>query len=285
MDIGGAISVGPAQGSLGINQLTGDVTAGPADGSAPATLVGTANVHSVIATSPAIVNITPVLVRRSATATAGIAEATEFIGSTAGQTITAPVAPPTSTMWRIVNDSTVTVNIVGGTNSLNIGGTIYGASTPYTLPIGQALDFVYDSTGIWTEMSGVGGGGTTITTITGTWAGVALTSGAATQQNTATIPNGTYLLTVWNGFYPTANATVACLCDLKVSGLATILPVTEAQSTLPASALNGYGTTVSITAIVTVTAGANSLTINSTATFSAGSYSTRLGGYTLTKIA
>lgn len=137
-----------------INQLTGDVTAGPGAGSQSATLNSTANVDAVIAASSAVVNITPVLVRRSATATAGIAEATEFTGSTAGQTITAPVAPPASTIWRFVNDSSVTVTIAGGTNSLNIGGSIVAS---YVVAVGQALDFIYDSTGIWTEMGGVNG--------------------------------------------------------------------------------------------------------------------------------
>lgn len=103
--------------------------------------------NGIIADMPAVASN---VVRRSATATAGLGEATVFTGSTAGQTITLPaLGLYTNAIYRIVNDASVAVQILGGTNSLSINGTIYGAASPFTVPAGTSYDFVYDSTGIW----------------------------------------------------------------------------------------------------------------------------------------
>ena len=148
-------------GSGGINQLTGDVTAGPGTGSQAATLTATSNVNTIVGNLAAVATN---VVRRSATATAGVGETTVFTGSTASQTITLPnLGTLTDGAYRIVNDSTVAVNILGGTNSLSINGTVYSATTPYSVPAGMSYDFVYDGTGIWQAMAIAPSAGTTVT--------------------------------------------------------------------------------------------------------------------------
>ena len=89
------------------------------------------------------------LVVRSATATAGLGEITIFGTSGAsGQTITLPVNPTNGALYQIKNISAYPVNIVGGTNSVSVSGTTYGASTPYTIPVNCAYTFNY-SGGVW----------------------------------------------------------------------------------------------------------------------------------------
>ena len=86
---------------------------------------------------------------RSATATAGQGELTIYGTSGAsGQTITLPANPQNGSLYQIKNLSPYTVNIVGGTQSISISGTIYGAATPYTVPKNCAYTFVYTG-GIW----------------------------------------------------------------------------------------------------------------------------------------
>ena len=148
-------------GSGGINQLTGDVTAGPGTGSQAATLTATSNVNTIVGNLAAVATN---VVRRSATATAGVGETTVFTGSTASQTITLPnLGTLTDGAYRIVNDATVAVNILGGTNSLSINGTVYSATTPYSVPAGMSYDFVYDGTGIWQAMAIAPSAATTVT--------------------------------------------------------------------------------------------------------------------------
>ena len=89
------------------------------------------------------------LVVRSATATAGLGEITIFGTSGAsGQTITLPANPTNGALYQIKNISAYPVNILGGTNSVSVSGTTYGASTPYTIPTNCAYTFNY-SGGVW----------------------------------------------------------------------------------------------------------------------------------------
>jgi len=102
------------------------------------------------------------LVVRSATATAGVGEFTIFgISGTSGQTITLPANPQNGAIYQIKNLSAYTVNILGGTNSISVSGTLYGASTPYTIPLNAAYTFVYTG-GVWfcfttTDINKMGG--------------------------------------------------------------------------------------------------------------------------------
>ena len=89
------------------------------------------------------------LVNRSATATAGIGEFTIYgTSGTSGQTITLPANPQNGALYQIKNLSPYTVNILGGTNSISVSGTIYGAATPYTIPLNAAYSFVWTG-GVW----------------------------------------------------------------------------------------------------------------------------------------
>jgi len=89
------------------------------------------------------------LVVRSATATAGTGEFTIFgTSGTSGQTITLPASAVNGALYQIKNLSPYTVSIKGGTNSISVSGTIYSASTSYTIPLNAAYTFVY-SGGIW----------------------------------------------------------------------------------------------------------------------------------------
>jgi hypothetical protein len=128
------------------------------------------------------------LVVRSATATAGAGEFTIFgTTGTSGQTITLPGNAVNGSLYQIKNLSPYTVNILGGTNSISVSGTIYNATTPYTVSLNAAYTFVY-SGGIWycfttTDINKMGGlplavtgGGTGVTTSTGSGSVVLNTS-------------------------------------------------------------------------------------------------------------
>jgi len=89
------------------------------------------------------------LVVRSATATAGIGEFTIFgTSGTSGQTITLPASPQNGAIYQIKNLSAYTVSIKGGTNSVSVSGTVYGAAATYTIPLNAAYSFVFTG-GIW----------------------------------------------------------------------------------------------------------------------------------------
>ena len=89
------------------------------------------------------------LVNRSATATAGVGEFTIYgTSGTSGQTITLPANPQNGAIYQIKNLSAYTVNILGGTNSISVSGTVYGAATPYTIPLNAAYSFAF-SGGVW----------------------------------------------------------------------------------------------------------------------------------------
>ena len=149
------------------------------------------------------------LTRRSATATAILGEITIFTGSTASQTITLPANPVSGTSFSIVNNASVTVNILGGTNSLSIENVTYTATTPYTVPVGAGYGFVFDGTGIW-----YGTWTTDITNLVGT---LAVTNGGLNATTTAvgSIPLGssttayTPLAIGANGTVLTSNGTTA----------------------------------------------------------------------------
>ena len=125
------------------------------------------------------------LTRRSATATAILGEVTVFNGSTASQTITLPANPVAGTSFAIVNNASVTVNILGGTNSLSIENVTYTATTPYTVPVGAGYGFVFDGTGIW-----YGTWTTDITNLVGTLAVTNGGTGTTTAPAIGSIPLG-----------------------------------------------------------------------------------------------
>ena len=141
------------------------------------------------------INVVPnSLVVRSATATAGTGEFTIFgTTGTSGQTITLPATAVNGSIYQIKNLSPYTVNILGGTNSISISGTSYGASTPYTIPLNAAYTFVY-SGGVWfcfttTDINKMGGlplatsgGGTGLSTIGTVGQVLTVNSGATALQ-------------------------------------------------------------------------------------------------------
>ena len=132
------------------------------------------------------------LVVRSATATAGAGELTIFgAAGASGQTITLPASPQNGSLYQIKNLSAYTVNILGGTQSISVSGTVYSASTPYTVPINTAYTFAYTG-GIWycmvtTDMSKVGG---TLPIANG---GTGATSAAAALTSLNALSNDTFL--------------------------------------------------------------------------------------------
>ena len=150
------------------------------------------------------------LVRRSATATAILGEVTIFTGSTASQTITLPANPVAGTSFAIVNNASVTVNILGGTNSLSIENVTYTATTPYTVPVGAGYGFFFDGTGIW-----YGTWTTDITNLVGTLAVTNGGTGTATAPAIGSIPLATStsvytpLAIGANGTVLTSNGTTA----------------------------------------------------------------------------
>ena len=141
------------------------------------------------------VNVVPnSLVVRSATATAGTGEFTIFgTTGTSGQTITLPATAVNGSIYQIKNLSPYTVNILGGTNSISVSGTVYGAATPYTIPLNAAYTFVY-SGGVWfcfttTDINKMGGlplavtgGGTGLSTIGTAGQSLVVNSGATGLQ-------------------------------------------------------------------------------------------------------
>lgn len=147
------------------------------------------------------------LVVRSATATAGIGEFTIYgTSGTSGQTITLPASPQNGAIYQIKNLSAYTVNIKGGTNSISVSGTIYGASATYTIPLNAAYSFVFTG-GVWycfvttdlAQMSStlpVANGGTGVTTATGSGSVVLSTSPSLTTPNFSSIVTGGGTLTL-----------------------------------------------------------------------------------------
>jgi hypothetical protein len=186
------ITANPTVAASATDQLTGDVTTPAGAGSQVATLVGTANVNTVVGD---LATVATNVVRRSATASAGVGETTVFTGSTAGQTITLPpTAGETNAVYRIVNDATVSVTIAGGTNSLSVNGVISGT---FVIPSNQSFDFVWDSTGIWQAIAiARNASAGALTTYVGSLAtAVAMSAGVYTTIfTTPTLPVGIYNL-------------------------------------------------------------------------------------------
>jgi len=142
--------------AAGTTRLVGTTTSGPPTtstftaGDIVADQTGTFWVCITGGTPGTWTNVIPnSLVVRSATATAGIGEFTIYSTSGAsGQTITLPASPQNGALYQIKNLSAYTVNIKGGTNSISVSGTIYGAAATYTIPLNAAYSFVFTG-GIW----------------------------------------------------------------------------------------------------------------------------------------
>lgn len=181
------------------------------------------------------------VVNRSATATATLGEVTVFTGSTASQTITLPANGVNGTEYTIINNASVSVNIVGGTNSIQFGATNYSATTPYTVGVGAAYGFVFSSTlGYWTKTwttditalpgtLGVSNGGTGLTTLTAANNALYSTSSSALAAGTLPIAaGGTAATSAANalsnlGALPTAGGTMSgaiAMGSNKITGLA-----------------------------------------------------------------
>ena len=155
--------------TAGTSRLVGTTSAGPpttgtfATGDLVIDQTATIWICTAAGTPGTWSNIIPnSLVVRSATATAGTGEFTIFgTSGTSGQTITLPAVAINGAVYQIKNLSAYTVNILGGTNSISVSGTIYSASTPYTIPLNAAYTFVY-SGGVWfcfvtTDINKMGG--------------------------------------------------------------------------------------------------------------------------------
>jgi len=138
------------------------------------------------------------LVVRSATATAGVGEFTIFgTSGTSGQTITLPATPQNGAIYQIKNLSPYTVNILGGTNSISVSGTLYGASTPYTIPLNAAYTFAYTG-GVWfcfttTDINKMGG---LPLAVTGGGTGSTTAAGALTNLGAAPTASPTFTGTI-----------------------------------------------------------------------------------------
>ncbi len=103
-------------GGSGLDQLTGDVTAGPGTGSQAATLVGTTNVDSVIAGAPSVTDKVPL----------------------SGGTMTGQLVAPDLSVSGLTGATAA---------SRYVGATTSGAPTTGTFAVG---DFVIDQTGfVW----------------------------------------------------------------------------------------------------------------------------------------
>ena len=175
------------------------------------------------------------LVNRSATATAGTGEFTIFgTSGTSGQTITLPVVAVNGSLYQIKNLSPYTVNILGGTNSISVSGTIYSASTPYTIPLNSAYTFAY-SGGVWycmvtTDINkmgglplGVAGGGTGLTSFGTANQVLAVNSGATALAYQNPFPSAYYTTTATlssntNAIYTGASAVTLTLPTAPVDG-------------------------------------------------------------------
>jgi hypothetical protein len=257
--------------TAGTSRLVGTTSAGPpstgtfAVGDLVIDQTATIWVCTVAGTPGTWSNIIPnSLVVRSATATAGTGEFTIFgTTGTSGQTITLPANAINGALYQIKNLSAYTVNILGGTNSISVSGTIYSASTPYTIPLNAAYTFVY-SGGVWfcfvtTDINKMGGlplavtgGGTgtatapavgsiPLATSTSVYTPLAIgSSGQVLTSNgtTATWSNAT--APAWNFTTRTSSATVA-------AGETTYSNTNSLTFTLPSAPPNGTTNTFIMT--------------------------------------
>ena len=264
--------------TAGISRLVGTTSAGPpttgtfATGDLVIDQTATIWVCTAAGTPGTWSNIIPnSLVVRSATATAGTGEFTIFgTSGTSGQTITLPAVAINGAVYQIKNLSAYTVNILGGTNSISVSGTIYSASTPYTIPLNAAYTFVY-SGGVWfcfvtTDINKMGGlplavtgGGT----------------GTATAPAVGSIPVGsstsayTPLAIGTNGQLLTSNGTTATWATASFAPTAS--PTFTGTVTLPAS-----------TALTTPVLTSPFETVSSSATALSGSTAAALNAATST---
>ena len=195
------------------------------------------------------------LVVRSATATAGIGEFTIYSTSGAsGQTITLPASPQNGAIYQIKNLSAYTVNIKGGTNSVSVSGTIYGAATTYTIPLNAAYSFVFTG-GVWycflttdlAQMSNTvptGNGGTGLTGFTAANNALYSTSSSALTAGTLPVLAGGTGVTTSTGSGSNVLSTSPSLTTPNFSSI-----VNSGTLTLPTSSdtLVGRATTDTLT--------------------------------------
>ena len=195
------------------------------------------------------------LVVRSATATAGIGEFTIFgTSGVSGQTITLPASPQNGAIYQIKNLSAYTVNIKGGTNSVSVSGTIYGAAATYTIPLNAAYSFVFTG-GIWycfvttdlAQMSNTvptGNGGTGLTGFTAANNALYSTSSSALTAGTLPVLAGGTGVTTSTGSGSNVLSTSPSLTTPNFSSI-----VNSGTLTLPTSSdtLVGRATTDTLT--------------------------------------
>ena len=216
------------------------------------------------------------LVVRSATATAGIGEFTIFgTSGTSGQTITLPASPQNGAIYQIKNLSAYTVNIKGGTNSVSVSGTVYGAAATYTIPLNAAYSFVFTG-GVWfcfvttdlAQMSNTvptGNGGTGLTGFTAANNALYSTSSSALTAGTLPVLAGGTGVTTSTGSGSNVLSTSPSLTTPNFSSI-----VNSGTLTLPTSTdtLVGRATTDTLTnkritkRVTSTTANASSYAIN-----------------------
>jgi len=216
------------------------------------------------------------LVVRSATAQAGVGEFTIFGTSGAsGQTITLPASPQNGAIYQIKNLSAYTVSIKGGTNSVSVSGTIYGAAATYTIPLNAAYSFVFTG-GIWycflttdlAQMSNTvptGNGGTGLTGFTAANNALYSTSSSALTAGTLPVLAGGTGVTTSTGSGSNVLSTSPSLTTPNFSSI-----VNSGTLTLPTSTdtLVGRATTDTLTnkritkRVTSTTANASSYAIN-----------------------
>jgi len=197
------------------------------------------------------VNVVPnSLVVRSATATAGTGEFTIFgTTGTSGQTITLPATAVNGSIYQIKNLSPYTVNILGGTNSISVSGTVYGAATPYTIPLNAAYTFVY-SGGVWfcfttTDINKMGGlplavtgGGTGLSTIGTAGQSLVVNSGATGLQYANTGAGPVVLYSASGTALPNETSIS------NNSGVIVTLPTAPPNGTVNTISSTAYGFTI-----------------------------------------
>jgi len=228
------------------------------------------------------VNVVPnSLVVRSATATAGTGEFTIFgTTGTSGQTITLPATAVNGSIYQIKNLSPYTVNILGGTNSISVSGTVYGAATPYTIPLNAAYTFVY-SGGVWfcfttTDINKMGGlplavtgGGTGLSTIGTAGQSLVVNSGATGLQYANTGAGPVVLYSASGTALPNETSIS------NNSGVIVTLPTAPPNGTVNTISSTAYGFTIARGGTDTITYISQGSTLSGATSLSASGNSAR----------
>ena len=227
------------------------------------------------------------LVNRSATAQAGTGEFTIYgTGGASGKTITLPANPVNGALYQIKNLSPYTVNILGGTQSISVSGTIYSASTPYTIPTNAAYTFAWNG-GVWyciittdiNKMGGlplaVAGGGTGLTTATAANNAIYSTSSSALTAGTLPVLAGGTGVTSSTGSGNNVLSTSPTLTTPTLSGNTTAGTINS--TTIPSSATL-LTTTTGVTTFAGGTTGLTPASATSGAISLAGTLAVANGG-------